>query len=584
MLFSGTRPVPLSHLRRLIGASLCVLACTTTPKIDTSTIVIYTAREIVTLAADRPLVEAVALDNDRILATGRLDDLRKEFVGRSFRVDRRFDDAVLVPGLINQHEHAWLACIAMIAEIVSIEDWVLTDRTMPRAIDEADYRHRLTGLVDAHPDSEQVLYTWGYHQLFHGELSRADLDALSTTIPIVVLQRSMHEAILNTRALERFGIDQALIDQIPEVARVQTDLARGHFWEQGLMPIIPRLFEDLLAPERYLEALERLAQYWHAAGTTLVAEPGGFLSPQLMAMQNAVLGDSSTPFRMHYIADGKSMMAGRDDDEIIPATEALADSAQGMTRYLPKQVKLFVDGAMFSQLMQMRDGYLDGHKGEWLMEPALFERAFRVYWDAGYQIHVHQNGDAGLDLLLDVLESNLQRNPRPDHRTVVVHFGFSRPDQVERLARLGALVSANPFYTVALADRYSEVGIGPERAQEMVRLGDVVRAAVSMSLHADMPMAPGQPLLLMWSAVNRRTLEGKIAGKDQRITAEQALRAVTIDAAYSLQLENEVGTIEPGKRGNFTVLAENPLEVAPETIKDIRVLGTVHEGRVQLLK
>ena len=79
-------------------------------------------------------------------------------------------------------------------------------------------------------------------------------------------------------------------------------------------------------------------------------------------------------------------------------------------------------------------------------------------------------------------------------------------------------------------------------------------------------------------------LEGKIAGKDQRITAEQALRAVTIDAAYSLQLENEVGTIEPGKRGNFTVLAENPLEVAPETIKDIRVLGTVHEGRVQLLK
>lgn len=350
------------------------------------------------------------------------------------------------------------------------------------------------------------------------------------------------------------------------------------------MPIIPRLFEDLLAPERYLEALERLAQYWHAAGTTLVAEPGGFLSPQLMAMQNAVLGDSSTPFRMHYIADGKSMMAGRDDDEIIPATEALADSAQGMTRYLPKQVKLFVDGAMFSQLMQMRDGYLDGHKGEWLMEPALFERAFRVYWDAGYQIHVHQNGDAGLDLLLDVLESNLQRNPRPDHRTVVVHFGFSRPDQVERLARLGALVSANPFYTVALADRYSEVGIGPERAQEMVRLGDVVRAAVSMSLHADMPMAPGQPLLLMWSAVNRRTLEGKIAGKDQRITAEQALRAVTIDAAYSLQLENEVGTIEPGKRGNFTVLAENPLEVAPETIKDIRVLGTVHEGRVQLLK
>ena len=214
------------------------------------------------------------------------------------------------------------------------------------------------------------------------------------------------------------------------------------------------------------------------------------------------------------------------------------------------------------------------------MEPEVFAKAFKIYWDAGYQIHIHQNGDAGLDLVLDTLEENLELHPRDDHRTVIVHFGFSRPDQVERIARLGAIVSANPFYPVVLANRYSEVGIGPERAQEMVRLGDVMRAGISVSLHADMPMAPGQPLLLMQSAITRMTVEGNIAGPTQRLSPEQALRAVTLDAAYFLRLEDQVGSIEPGKLANLTVLSENPLTVPPETIENIEIRGTLHEGRV----
>ncbi len=551
-------------------------------------VVVYTAREIVTLDANRPTVEAIAVEGDHILATGALEEVARGLAGRTFRVDRQFEGSVLIPGLINQHEHTWLASIAMIAEIISIEKWELPERTMPRAVDAADYRRRLQELVSRHKEAnagtDEVLYTWGYHQLFHGDLSRADLDEMSRTVPIVVLQRSMHELILNSRALELFAVDQTVVDRLPEAARAQTDLARGHFWEQGSLAVVPAFFPDLLAPRRYLPALARVRDYWHAAGSTLVAEPGGLVSPGLMAMQNTVLGDPDTPFRMHYIADGKSMIVSHPDNEVIAATDALAGSAKGFTRFLPKQVKLFADGAMFSQLMQMKDGYLDGHDGEWLMEPELFAQAFQLYWNAGYQIHVHQNGDAGLDLVLDVLEANMKRNPRTDHRTVIVHFGFSRSDQITRIAQLGALVSANPFYTTVLADRYSEVGIGPERAQEMVRLGEAVRAGISVSLHADMPMAPGKPLLLISSAVNRKTVNGNIAAPHQRLTPLQALRAVTIDAAYSLQLEKEVGSLEPGKIANLTVLAENPLTVAPQTIEDIRVLGTIHEGRVLLVQ
>ena len=547
---------------------------------DTASTIVYTAREVVTLNPGQPLVQAVAVREGSIVATGSLEEIQQTLSGDTYSVDSRFNDFVLIPGLINQHEHAWLASLLFITEILSIEDWVLPDRTIERAKDATDYRERLTKIVAEHTDPSEVIYTWGFHQLFHGELTRSDLDEISDTIPIVVLQRSIHEQIHNTRALEYFGIDQTLIDNAPVSVRAQTNLEEGHFWEQGQSLIVPAVFADLFHPSRYIPALEQVEAYWHSAGSTLVAEPGGSASAAFIEMQNQVLSDSDTPFRMHYIADGRSFAANLPEAEVVTEVEKLFITAQGMTEFIPKQVKLFADGAMFSQLMQMSEGYLDGHHGEWLMDPEDFANAFRIYWDAGYQIHVHQNGDAGLDLVLDILQANMIRNPRADHRTVIVHFGFSRPDQVDTLANLGAIVSANPFYPIILADKYSNVGIGPERAQEMVRLGDLVRADISFSLHSDTPMASGQPLRLMSNAVNRITVNGNLVGPTQRISAERALQAVTIDAAYSLRKENEVGSIVPGKLANFTVLTENPLTVSPQSIESIEIWGTVHEGRV----
>jgi predicted amidohydrolase YtcJ len=187
-------------------------------------------------------------------------------------------------------------------------------------------------------------------------------------------------------------------------------------------------------------------------------------------------------------------------------------------------------------------------------------------------------------MVLDQLEQNMRRAPRHDHRTVIVHFAVSRPEQVARIQRLGAIVSGNPYYPVALADNYRANGLDPQRADPMVRMGDVERAGISYSFHSDMPMAPGQPLFLMWSGVNRVTNEGNVRGPEQRVSRLGALKAVTLDAAYSLQMEKDVGSIVPGKLANFTILADNPLSVEPMKIRDIRVWGTVHEGRVLPIK
>lgn len=542
---------------------------------------IFTAREIVTLDPSRPAAEAVAVVNGRILWVGSLAEVTAVLGDQPYTIDGRFAGKVLVPGFIAQHDHPVLAALTMSSEILSIEDWVLPGGTVAAVQDKRDFIERLTQAVNAAPESQEAVLTWGYHPAFFGPLRRADLDAISATKPIIVWGRSCHEFFFNSATMQQAGITEALVSTFSVSAREQSDMANGHFWEQGLFAVMPHVASLATSPQRLQAGLELTRDFMHAKGITIGNEPGGILSKPVQDAVNAVFSSPDMPFRWSFMVDGKSMVATyADDRQLISQSQKLASWYGGMTSLAPMQAKLFADGAIYSQLMQVRQPYLDGHAGAWMMDQPAFERGFRVYWDAGYQIHIHVNGDAGLDRVLDELEANLRRNPRHDHRTVLVHFAVSGEDQVARIKSLGAIVSGNPYYVTALADQYGKVGLGPERADEMVRLGDVSRAGISWSLHSDMPMAPADPLFLMWCAVNRLTGSGRVAGAEQRVTAEQALRGVTLEAAYSLKLENEVGTITPGKRANFTVLADNPLSVDPLKIRDIAVWGTVMEGRV----
>ena len=108
---------------------------------------------------------AVAVEENRIVATGSLDEIQRALSGRTLTIDFRFKDLVLIPGFINQHEHAWLASLLFMTEILSIEDWVLPEKTVLRAVDEIDYRERLESIVHRHSNPSEVLYTWGFHQL-----------------------------------------------------------------------------------------------------------------------------------------------------------------------------------------------------------------------------------------------------------------------------------------------------------------------------------------------------------------------------------------------------------------------------------
>ncbi|WP_171210300.1 MULTISPECIES: amidohydrolase [unclassified Ruegeria] len=547
--------------------------------LDLDEVTIFTAREIVTLDPDLPSAEAVAVVNGRILATGTIDQVQEAIGEQPFTVDDTFADYIIVPGFIAQHDHPVLGGLSLSSVILSIEDWDLPQGLSRAVVDKDDFLTRLSDAANAQAAPDTPVMTWGYHAAFYGPLTRNDLDQISSDRPIFVWSRSCHEFVLNSAAMEIAGITQEVMDAWSDSEKMQSSFENGHFWEQGLFAVLPLIAPYVATPEKFRSGLETMRDYLHAKGVTYGNEPGGILARPVQDAVNAIFSAPSMPFRWSFIPDGKSLIAKFDNDvEVIEQTEALVDWYGGKTSMAQGSVKLFADGAIYSLAIQLRDDPLGDYHGEWMMDLSAFERAFQTYWDAGYQVHVHVNGDAGLDRVLNALEKNLRRNPRFDHRTVIVHFAVSAPDQIDRIKRLGAIVSANPYYVTALADQYSKTGLGPARANEMVRLGDLDRAGVSWSLHSDMPMAPGDPLFLMWCAVNRVTSSGRVAGQDQTVPVEQALRGVTINAAYSHRLEQDLGSIEPGKRANFTILENNPLTVDPMGLKDIKVWGTVLEG------
>ncbi|MEM9623599.1 MAG: amidohydrolase family protein, partial [Pseudomonadota bacterium] len=218
--------------------------------------------------------------------------------------------------------------------------------------------------------------------------------------------------------------------------------------------------------------------------------------------------------------------------------------------------------------------------GEWLMVPEALEEAVRVYWQRGFQIHVHVCGDLGVELVVDILAKMQAEHPRFDHGFTFEHFGFCNHEQIRRIHALGGQISANIYYLHELSDAYSRTGIGHARASEMARVGSAMRAGLNVAFHSDFTMAPAEPLNSAWVAVNRLAHTGEVMCAEECVTAEQALAAITINAARVLNMADRVGSLHPGKMADFTVLADDPLEVDPLALRDIPVVATVFEGRV----
>lgn len=545
---------------------------------------IYYGDNIITMEGDaEQYVEAVAVKEDRILFAGTKVEAMKLKSASTILTDLR--GKTLMPGFIEQHLHPLLGALTLSVTVIAPEDWKLPSKTWPAAKSQGEYIAKLKAVEAATKPAREVLFSWGYHPLFHGDLNRQVLDGISMTRPICIWHRSCHEFILNSAMIERLGIDQESIDRAGKEVAAQSDIGKGHFFETGAMLyLLPRLMPDLGSPERLKAGLRQMIEILHSNGVTAFNEPGALIDPEHVKIYEEIMGAETTPMYSFFIPESKTpyyLHAQEGPAKVMEAVKEMTRTfpRDGKIRFFDKHVKCLLDGAIISQLMQMKAGYLDGHEGEWIQTPEEVDKVFDIFWPAGYQIHVHVNGDLGLEILLGIIEKHMAAYPRKDHRTTIVHFANSTDEQVQKLARLGCIVSANPYYVTGFSDKYAEVGLGRERAEAMVRLGPVEKLGVPVSLHSDLPMGPSDPLYLAWCAVTRTTLSGNTPRPDLALSLHGALKAITIDAAQSWRMEAEIGSIKAGKKANFTILDQNPYRAGARRLKDIKVLATIFEGK-----
>lgn len=541
-------------------------------------VTIYEAAKIITMEPGFPEAKYVATADGIILGLGQsVEDLEAWTRNRNVKIDRSFTSNILMPGFIEPHIHPMQTIMMLPLPFISPEAWELPGKNYRAARGKADYEKRLK--EELAKSDEKLFITWGHHQLFHGAMNKSELDRIAPNRPVVIWQRSFHEIIANTKALELLGIgDQTTFNAYfdkPQITPGHADFATGIIHETALFSGIEKLRPYLFSPKKMQQGLADMRQMMLENGVTTSADLafGGFGGPEMESQIFKSLYDlPSTPSRI--LAIPIAPVVGDDPDAWL---KEIQHKFQSEKFFFSNRVKLLADGAFFAQYMQMNPpGYSDGHEGKWITEPEEVEKFTRKFWDAGWNIHTHVNGDKGLDVVLGISEKLATRNGQ---KLIMEHLGYSTEAQNRRIADMGIMVSAQPNYIRILGDKYAEEGLGPDRAAQMNRLGSLERKGVPLGLHSDFNMAPIDPLYLAWVATNRETLDGNVKAPAEKLSLDKALRAITIEAAQVIGLDAMVGSIATGKKADFTVLDIDPYEAGAEKLRDIQVKGVVFEGQ-----
>ena len=548
---------------------------------DIPTTTLFYGGPIITMEKTQPIAEAVVTSQyGKIVYVGSEKEALKQYPD-SKKMD--LNDKVLMPGFIEQHLHPFLSALTLNMPVIAPEEWQLPNKTWPAVTNHDDYIAALTEQEKALKDPNETLWTWGFNNYFHGELSRQELDKISKTRPIGVWHRSAHEFYVNSAFIEKYKLNQADVDKLGKEVAAQVYLDKGHFLEGGaLIYLLPRIGRDLANKERFTAGLKQMVTMLHQKGVTAYNEPGAFIPDYMIDTYLDVLGSESTPMYSFFTPESKTPYFTKGKEGVLKEVERITTTLPetGKVRYFDKQIKLLFDGAIISQLMKMKDGYQDGHHGEWIQTPEDVEAITKIFWENDYQVLVHVNGDLGVEKLIGILEKRQAEYPRKDHRFTIVHFANSTDAQVKKLKSLGVIISVNPYYVTGFSEKFGEVGLGKERAHAMVRLATIEKENIPLSLHSDAPMAPSDPLLLAWSAATRITNSGNVVRPDLALSRDAALRGITIEAAYSWGQEQNLGSIKTGKIANFTILEQDPYKVELKNLKDIPIYGTVFEGKL----
>ena len=406
--------------------------------------------------------------------------------------------------------------------------------------------------------------------------TRADLDRASTTHPIYISHTSGHLGVANSLALELAGVTRNTPNPEGGVVRKDPDTGEpdGVFEESGGM--VSRLVPPP-TPDQTMESYRVAVQDYVEDGVTTAVIAGGGRGT-LAGLQRARDAGILT-FRII------TMMSRGSPGQPTAAETGGIISGFGDTHLKIGAIKIIQDGSNQGYTGYFTEPYHTPFKGD--PDYRGYPRRSRddlvtmvkELHEAGYQIAIHANGDAAIDDVLYAFREAQREFPRRDARHRIEHCQMVRRDQLDAIAELNLSPSFFVGHVYYWGDRHRDIFMGPDRAAGISALRSSIDRGIRFTVHDDTPVTPVNPLQLVWVGVNRLTKSNQVLGPDERITPLEALRTVTIDAAWQNFEEGIKGSIAPGKLADFVVLSDNPLTVDPTEIRDITVLETIVGGK-----
>ena len=535
---------------------------------------IYLGGPILTMNDAQPNAEAVAVRGGRIAAVGSRADMLK-MKGTDTRVVD-LQGKTMLPGFIDPHSHfSGVGMQAIAANLLPPPDG---DNASIAQLQETLRKYMQSS---PEPKALGIVLGFGYDESQLQEQrhpTRDELDAISTTLPILAFHQSGHFAALNSLALERAGITAGTPDPQGGVIRRRKGsqepdgVVEENAFYMALSRLMPKL-SDAQTSDWMKKSQDLYLQYGYTTAQDGRTDPN--------AMAASIAAAKAGVLKIDVVSYPDILTLG--DSKVMESPYYGRDYLQHLRI---GGVKLVLDGSPQGKTAWLGQPYFKAPEGQpanyvgYSVVPTdkandMVTKAFQNGW----QILVHANGDAAIDQFIGAVRVAGERVPGSDRRPVLIHGQTLRKDQVAQLDTLGIFPSLFPMHTFYWGDWHRESVLGPERAENISPIDWVLARGMRFTSHHDAPVALPSTIRVLDSTVNRTTRTGRVLGAEHRTDPTTALKSMTLWAAYQHFEEDRKGSIEPGKLADFVVLSDNPVTMPRAQLSTLKVVQTIKEDK-----
>lgn len=532
----------------------------------THKIKVYHNGNILTMKGDEAVyAKAIEIRDNTIMKIAYTEEDEKSIIDNVYAEVIDLEGKTLMPGFIDSHSH-----LVRFAQALTTVD-------LSGVTNILEIAQRITNYIEINklnPDAWVIGFGYDNNMLPDKKNpNRDDLDKISDTHPIFLTHTSGHVGSMNSKALEIFGVDENTPDIEGGVIERYPDSRKptGYMEETAFMHYSSQI-DFALTDEDLMNFINQAEDIYLGYGITTA--------------QDSLISTAEFPLINNMITNNRFKMdiIGFID---LKTSASIAEENKDMigvykNKFKIGGYKIFLDGSPQAKTAWLEEPYIDEHskyRGYGIYDDAAVEKYIEKSLDDQMQLQAHCNGDAAAEQYINAFSNvMMRRNTTNNYRAVLIHSQIVKENQYTSMSNLNII----PSIFVAHVYHWGDIhlaNLGMERASQISASKTALDNNLPFTYHQDTPVIKPDMLETIWCAVNRITKDGVLLGENQKVTPYEALKAITINAAYQNKEENLKGTIEEGKLADLVILSDNPITCDPMSIKDIEILETIKEGK-----